>query len=383
MNFHLDEILNRRGTDCSKWDTTPEGVLPMWVADMDFPCAPAIVEAMRRRLEHPVFGYTRISDADKQAVVDYYCRHHSVHVRPEDLLFTPGVVDSLLLAVHALTKPGDKVLIPSPVYGPFSGVIRRAGRQIVENPLVETPSGRCEMDLEDLDARLKECRLMLLCSPHNPCGRVWERQTLQAVLDLCKKHNVPLVADEIHCDFVFDGRRHVSALTLEGADTGVAVAVSATKTFNIAGLKHSTMLVPDEALRKALSDKADEIGMSGGNLLAVIATTAAYTEGDAWLEAVKSAVVANRDYAVEELRKAGVRIYPNEGTYLLWLDLRYLGLSSAELEARFVEQAKVRLNAGTDYGPRGDGFLRLNLAAPRALIEEGVQRMVRYLKTLS
>ena len=143
------------------------------------------------------------------------------------------------------------------------------------------------------------------------------------------------------------------------------------------------MLVPDEALRKALSDKADEIGMSGGNLLAVIATTAAYTEGDAWLEAVKSAVVANRDYAVEELRKAGVRIYPNEGTYLLWLDLRYLGLSSAELEARFVEQAKVRLNAGTDYGPRGDGFLRLNLAAPRALIEEGVQRMVRYLKTLS
>lgn len=380
MNLSLEAGIDRRGTQCLKWDTTPDGVLPMWVADMDFPCAPGILEALRKRLEHPVFGYTRMSDADKQAIVDYYARRHGMKLCGEEMLFTPGVVDSLLLSVHALTAPGDKVLIQSPVYGPFSGVIRRAKREIVENPLVQTASGRYEMDLADLDARLAECKLMLLCSPHNPCGRVWERETLQAVLDLCKKHRVPLIADEIHCDFVFDGRRHVSALTLNGAETGVAVAVSATKTFNIAGLNHSTFLVPDPDLRKALSDKASEIGMGGGNLLGVLATTAAYQTGDEWLEAVKALVVRNRDFAVQALREAGAKVYPNEGTYLLWLDLRHLHRGSEDLVKDLQETAKVRLNAGTDYGPLGDGFVRLNLAAPPRLVEEGVRRIAAYLR---
>ncbi|MGI5885140.1 MAG: MalY/PatB family protein [Candidatus Spyradocola sp.] len=380
MDFHLLESIDRRNTKCSKWDTTPPGVLPMWVADMDFPCAPGIVDALRQRIAHPVFGYTRMGDDDKQAIVDYYARHHGMKLCAEEMLFTPGVVDSLLLAVHALTQPGDKVLIQSPVYGPFSGVIRRAKREIVENPLVQTESGRYEIDLADLDKRLAECKLMLLCSPHNPCGRVWERETLQTVLDLCKKHRVPLVADEIHCDFVFDGKKHVSALTLTGAETGVAVAVSATKTFNIAGLNHSTFLIPDPDLRKALSDKANEIGMGGGNLLGVLATTAAYQTGDEWLEAVKEIIVQNRDYAVRELRAAGAKVYPNEGTYLLWLDLRHLHMSSEALQKDLVEKAKVRLNAGSEYGALGDGFLRLNLAAPPKLIEEGVGRIASYLR---
>jgi cystathionine beta-lyase len=380
VDFHLLESIDRRNTKCSKWDTTPPGVLPMWVADMDFPCAPGIVDALRQRIAHPVFGYTRMGDDDKQAIVDYYARHHGMKLCAEEMLFTPGVVDSLLLAVHALTQPGDKVLIQSPVYGPFSGVIRRAKREIVENPLVQTESGRYEIDLADLDKRLAECKLMLLCSPHNPCGRVWERETLQTVLDLCKKHRVPLVADEIHCDFVFDGKKHVSALTLTGAETGVAVAVSATKTFNIAGLNHSTFLIPDPDLRKALSDKANEIGMGGGNLLGVLATTAAYQTGDEWLEAVKEIIVQNRDYAVRELRAAGAKVYPNEGTYLLWLDLRHLHMSSEALQKDLVEKAKVRLNAGSEYGALGDGFLRLNLAAPPKLIEEGVGRIASYLR---
>ena len=170
MNLSLEAGIDRRGTQCLKWDTTPEGVLPMWVADMDFPCAPGILKALRKRLEHPVFGYTRMSDADKQAIVDYYARRHGMKLCGEEMLFTPGVVDSLLLSVHALTAPGDKVLIQSPVYGPFSGVIRRAKREIVENPLVQTASGRYEMDLADLDARLAECRLMLLCSPTTPAA---------------------------------------------------------------------------------------------------------------------------------------------------------------------------------------------------------------------
>ena len=228
MDLH-EELLrgvDRRGTHCFKWDSTPEGVIPMFVADMDFPCAEGIMDALRRRLEHPALGYTMHDDADDTALIDYYFRHHGVSVKPEDLVFTPGVVDSLLLAVHALTGPEDKVLIQTPVYGPFYSVIRRAGREIVENPMIETASGRWEMDLDDLDKKLEGVRLMLLCSPHNPTGRVWERETLQKVADLCKAHGVYLVADEIHCDFAFD-RKHTSALTLDGAERGVAAAPDA------------------------------------------------------------------------------------------------------------------------------------------------------------
>ena len=319
------------------------------------------MDALRRRLEHPALGYTMHDDADDTALIDYYFRHHGVSVKPEDLVFTPGVVDSLLLAVHALTGPEDKVLIQTPVYGPFYSVIRRAGREIVENPMIETASGRWEMDLDDLDKKLEGVRLMLLCSPHNPTGRVWERETLQKVADLCKAHGVYLVADEIHCDFAFD-RKHTSALTLEGAERGIGVAVSATKTFNIAGLKHSTFLLPDPQMREMVKKKADEIGMGGGNLLGVIATSAAYTTGDAWLKEVRALIVRNRDHAAEALLEAGAKVYPNEGTYLMWLDLRAFGMDCETLYRRLMDEAKVRLNKGTDFGAAGEGFMRLNLA---------------------
>lgn len=383
MDYKLLEGVDRRNTQSSKWDACAPDVLPMWVADMDFPCAPGILDALRTRLTHPALGYTHRSEEDDQAVIDYYVCHHGIALQREDLLFTPGVVKSLLLAVHALTEPTDKVLIQTPVYGPFYQVVRRAGRTLVESPLIETESGRWEMDLNDLDRRLPECKLMLLCSPHNPCGRVWERETLQAVLDLCKKHGVYLVSDEIHCDFVFDGRKHVSALTLKGAQTGVAVGVSATKSFNIAGLDHSTFLVPDPEMRKKIADKASEIGMSGGNLLGVLATTAAYSTGDDWLEQVKSIIASNRDEAVRELTAAGARVYPNEGTYLMWLDLRAFGRSSEQLGKELTEQAKVRLNNGTDFGAAGDGFMRLNLATPPRLLKEGVARICAYLRSIS
>lgn len=383
MDLH-EELLrgvDRRGTHCFKWDSTPEGVIPMFVADMDFPCAEGIMDALRRRLEHPALGYTMHDDADDTALIDYYFRHHGVSVKPEDLVFTPGVVDSLLLAVHALTGPEDKVLIQIPVYGPFYSVIRRAGREIVENPMIETASGRWEMDLDDLDKKLEGVRLMLLCSPHNPTGRVWERETLQKVADLCKAHGVYLVADEIHCDFAFD-RKHTSALTLDGAERGIGVAVSATKTFNIAGLKHSTFLLPDPQMREMVKKKADEIGMGGGNLLGVIATSAAYTTGDAWLKEVRALIVRNRDHAAEALLEAGAKVYPNEGTYLMWLDLRAFGMDCETLHRRLMDEAKVRLNKGTDFGAAGEGFMRLNLATTPDLCDEGVRRIAEFLKSL-
>lgn len=382
MDYKLYEGIERHGTNCLKWDSCPEDVLPMWVADMDFPCAPGIMEALAARVAHPAMGYTRRSERDDRAVIDYYARNHGISLKKEDLLFTPGVVDSLLLAVHALTEPGDKVLIQTPVYGPFYSVIDRAKRMKVESPLVETESGKWEMDLADLDDKLPGCKLMLLCSPHNPCGRVWPRETLQAVLNLCKKHNVYLVADEIHCDFALDGRKNVSVLTLEGAQSGVAAAVSATKTFNIAGLDHSTFLIPDAQMRGKIAEKASEIGMKGGNLLGVLATTAAYETGDEWLAQVKRIVQENRDLAVKELTEAGAKAWPNEGTYLLLVDLRAFGRNSDELYELLMDKAKVRLNKGTDYGKASDGFMRLNLATTPALMQEGLRRICALLKAL-
>ena len=381
MDFKLFEGIDRKDTNCIKWDVCTDDVIPMWVADMDLPCAPGIVQALCERAAHAAYGYTHRSERDDEATIAYYTRHHGYTVKKEDMLFTPGVVDSLLLAVHALTEPGEKVLIQTPVYGPFYSVVARAGRELVENPLLETEEGKWEMDFEDLDKKLEGCKLMLLCSPHNPFGRVWEREYLQKVLDLCKKHNVYLMCDEIHCDLALAGHKHVSALTLEGADKGVAIAVSATKTFNIAGLKHSTLFAPDEEMRKKLSDKANAIGMSGNNLMGLVATTAAYETGDEWLEEVKAIVLNNRDLAVEALTKAGCKVFPIEGTYLLFADMRAFGKTCDELYDLFLAGG-VRLNKGTDFGPRGDGFMRINLATTPALCKEGIARLCKVLETL-
>ena len=381
MDFQLNQGIDRKNTSAIKWDLCADGVIPMWVADMDFPCAPAIVEALCQRAAHSAYGYTARSAEDDQATIDYYARNHGYTIKKEDMLFTPGVVDSLLLAVHALTDPGDKVLIQTPVYGPFYNVVNKAGRTLVENPMLETDSGKWEMDFADLDAKLPGCKLMLLCSPHNPFGRVWERENLQKVLDLCKKHNVYLMCDEIHCDLALDGHKHVSALTLDGADKGVAIAVSATKTFNIAGLKHSTLFAPDADMRKKLADKANEIGMSGNNLMGLVATTAAYAHGDEWLAEVKKIILRNRDHAVEKLTAAGCKVFPIEGTYLLFADMRTFGKTCDELYDLFLAGG-VRLNKGTDFGPRGDGFMRINLATPESLCAEGIDRLCKVLKSL-
>lgn len=381
MDFQLNSGIDRKHTNCIKWDVCADGVIPMWVADMDFPCSPKIVEALMQRASHAAYGYTTRSEADDQATIDFYTRNHGYTVKKEDMLFTPGVVDSLLLAVHALTEPGDKVLIQTPVYGPFYSVVNRAGRTLVENPLLETDSGKWEMDFEDLDAKLPGCQLMLLCSPHNPFGRVWPREDLQKVLDLCKKHNVYLMCDEIHCDLALGDHQHVSALTLSGADKGVAIAVSATKTFNIAGMKHSTLFAPDETMRKKLSDKANQIGMSGNNLMGLVATTAAYTHGDAWLAEVKKIILKNRDLAVEKLTAVGCKVFPIEGTYLLFADMRPFGKTCDELYD-LILAGGVRLNKGTDFGPRGDGFMRINLATPESLCAEGIDRICKVLESL-
>lgn len=373
--YGFDVGLDRTGTNSQKWDAPPKGVLPLWVADMDFPCAPAIVQAIEARAKHPAFGYTHMDEQDYAAVIGFYGRRHGWTIEKEQMLFTPGVVDSLLLSVQAFTEPGDKVLIQTPVYGPFFSVVKRSkGRQLVENPLRFTGED-WEMDFEDLDKKLPGCKLMLLCSPHNPSGRVWKREALEQVLALCKKHGVLLAVDEIHCDFVFTGHTHVPLLSLPGTQTGVVAAVSATKSFNIAGLKHSTLVCPDEELRKKLQDQASAMGMGGGNMLAVCATTAAYSDCDEWMDTLLYVLEKNRDIAVEALNAMGLPALTPQGTYLVYADMRALAPTCEQIDKILLEKAKVMLNRGTDYGALGEGYMRLNLACPATTLQEALDRI--------
>ena len=381
MNLSLEAGIDRRGTQCLKWDTTPPGVLPMWVADMDFPCAPGIVDALRQRIAHPVFGYTRMGDDDKQAIVDYYARHHGMKLCAEEMLFTPGVVDSLLLAVHALTQPGDKVLIQSPVYGPFSGVIRRAKREIVENPLVQTESGRYEMDLADLDKRLAECKLMLLCSPHNPCGRVWERETLQTVLDLCKKHRVPLVADEIHCDLIRTGIKHIPLGKIMPDYNKLITTMSASKTFNLAGMLFSNIIIRSEEERARFNQRDKNIGAA--NPLSIAAHKAAYEQGDQWLTELKLYIDDNmkavKEFLTQHLPDAEFEI--PDATYFAWVDLQKVLPDVEDLPMFFANNAGVLLEGGDQlFVGNAKGYVRLNLAMPRAMLMTGLERIADAVK---
>ncbi len=379
-DYDFTSVLDRRGTNSVKWDAVSGDMLPLWVADMDFACAPAIVEAIQRRAQHPAFGYTHMGEEDYRALIGFYQRRHGWTIQKEQLLFTPGVVDALLLCVQALTEPGDKVCIQTPVYGPFFSVVKRSGgRELVENPLLFTGDD-WHMDLNDLDKKLEGCRLMLLCSPHNPSGRVWPREVLEQVIALCKKHGAYLVTDEIHCDFVYSGFHHTPILTLPGTETGVAAAVSASKTFNIAGLSHSSVVIPDENMRELVKAQASRMGMSGGNVMAVTATTAAYSQGDGWLDALLQVLERNRDKAVETLNRLGFPTLKPQGSYLIYTDMRALFPTSQQIDAFLKEKAHVMLNKGTDYGALGEGFMRLNLACPPCVLDEALSRIEKAVK---
>lgn len=371
MSSEFLTVTDRIGTACEKWDDIPAGVLPLWVADMDFACAPAIVKALKARAAHPIYGYSFMTQEDYAAVLSFYKDRHGLCLSKEDLLFSPSVVHTLRLCVLALTKPGDKVLYQPPVYGPFRRLTAQTGRVPVENELKFTGS-TWEMDLSDLEKKLPGCKVMLLCSPHNPGGRVWSKSDLQQVLRLCKQNGTILVADEIHCDFVYEGFTHTPVLTLDGADEGVISAVSATKTFNIAGLQHSTILCRDERLRKALAAEAELIGMGHGNIFGVAATTAAYSEGRTWLDELMRVLAGNREYAYQRLTAMGIPAYKPEGTYLMLADFRSLAPTCEEINTLLLKKGKVMLCKGTDYGTQGEGFMRVNLAAPRALLQKGM-----------
>ena len=384
---YFDAGVNRIGTDCEKWDgmiaaTGDPDMIPMWVADMDFPSPPAIKEAMAKVLEWNTWGYTIAGKRDAEALKAYWARRHGTHFEVEDVLMSPCVVTGLRLAVRALTNPGDGVLITTPVYGPFFAAVKGNEHPLVESPMVMDENNHFTLNLADIEEKLatSAAKLVLFCSPHNPCGRAWSRDELKAVLDLCAKYDVPMVCDEIHADFVYAPNQHCSIMTIEGAQKTAVMLCAASKTFNVAGLQQSAIVCKNETMRKAIAGEMENGGVRSGNAFALAATRAAYTSCDEWLDGLKQYLADNRDFVVEYVKAnmPEIKVTPLEATYLMWLDCRELGMAQKDLIDALLGQ-HVKVNDGTIFGKEGDGFIRLNIGCPRAQLEAALCAMAKVL----
>lgn len=385
MKYDFDEIIPRRHTNSYKWDgATDSDVLPLWVADMDFRTAPAITEALKQRVEHGIFGYTRVPDEYYGAVTAWFKRRHGWDIRREWMIYTSGVVPAISAIIKALTGPGDKVLVQTPVYNCFFSSIRNNGCEVASSPLVyEDRTYR--MDLEDLERKASDekTKVMLLCNPHNPAGRVWTREELTAVGEICIRHGVTVVSDEIHCELVYSGHRHIPFASISDDFLRHSVTcVSPSKAFNIAGLQIANIIAPDESMRRRI-DKAININeVCDVNPFGVIATMAAYNEGEEWLGQLLDYLWQNYLFLVEFCRTQlpDFPVARLEGTYLAWMDCRALGIGSEKLEQLLVGEAKLWLNAGTMYGAEGEGFMRWNLACPRSVLEQALVRFKAFVE---
>ena len=387
-NLNFDEIINRKGTDCLKYDFAvrrgmPEDVLPLWVADMDFKTTSYVEDAVMERTKHGIFGYTESKEEYFQAVAGWMRRHHNWEIRPEWLIKTPGVVFALAMAVKAFTEKGDSVLIQQPVYYPFSEVIRDNGRVVVSNDLYLGEDNRYHIDLADFEKKIvgHHVKLFLLCSPHNPTGRVFTKEELTAMGDLCVKHGVKVVSDEIHNDFVFRGEHTVFATVKKEYEQISVICTSPGKTFNLASMLISNIFIPDRELRKRFRHEVDAAGISQLSALGLVAAKAAYEQGDEWYEQMMSYVGENIRYVKEYVKEnlPGVTVIDGEGTYLMWLDFRGTGLNPEELDRRIIYEAKLWLDSGKIFGSTGAGFQRINVAAPKAILTECLERIRKVL----
>lgn len=387
-NLNFDEIINRKGTDCLKYDFAvrrgmPEDVLPLWVADMDFKTTSYVEDAVMERTKHGIFGYTESKEEYFQAVAGWMRRHHNWEIRPEWLIKTPGVVFALAMAVKAFTEKGDSVLIQQPVYYPFSEVIRDNGRVVVSNDLYLGEDNRYHIDLADFEKKIvgHHVKLFLLCSPYNPTGRVFTKEELTAMGDLCVKHGVKVVSDEIHNDFVFRGEHTVFATVKKEYEQISVICTSPSKTFNLASMLISNIFIPDRELRKRFRHEVDAAGISQLSALGLVAAKAAYEQGDEWYEQMMSYVGENISYVKEYVKEnlPGVTVIDGEGTYLMWLDFRGTGLNPEELDRRIIYEAKLWLDSGKIFGSTGAGFQRINVAAPKAILTECLERIRKVL----
>ena len=383
-NLNFDKIIDRRNTRCLKYDfaverNMPADVLPLWVADMDFETSSYIEDAIIERAKHAIYGYSEVKTPYFDILKKWMQKHHDWDIQRKWLVKTPGVVFALAMAVKAYTEPGDAVLIQQPVYYPFSEVIKDNGRNVVSNTLYLGEDNRYHIDFEDFEQKIvdNKIKLFLLCNPHNPVGRVWTKEELTRLGDICVKHHVTVVSDEIHEDFVFKGKHQVFANIKKEYEEITVTCTAPSKTFNIASLMISNILIPNPELKRKFKHQMDAAGISQLNVLGLVACEAAYDHGEEWYQAMKAYVKENiefvKQYVEEQL--PGVNMVEHEGTYLVWLDFRGTGLSVEELDDKIINQAKLWLDSGKIFGSCGEGFQRINVACPRKVLEEALERI--------
>ena len=380
MKYNFDEIIPRRGTNSYKWDTPEEeNVLPMWVADMDFRTAPAIIETLRRRVEHGIFGYTKVPQNYYDAIVSWFINRHQWEIDSQWIIYTSGVVPAISAIIKAMTIPGDKIIVQTPVYNCFYSSIRNNGCRMIANNLIYQ-EGRYTIDFDDLELKAAdpETKLLLLCNPHNPVGRVWTREELTALADICLRHHVYVISDEIHGDFVWQGHEQTPYASIsEEACLHSMMCTAPSKTFNLAGMATSNLFIPDPEMRRKFRSELLDVGQENMNRLGLFACRAAYEGGGEWLDQLIGYLAGNlalvRDFCKNRVPQ--IQLVEPEGTYLAWLDCRELGMTDDELMAFFSDEAKVWLDPGTHSGEQGSGFMRFNLGSSRSVIAQALDQI--------
>ncbi|MCM0384355.1 pyridoxal phosphate-dependent aminotransferase [Bacteroides fragilis] len=388
MKYDFDEIISRRNSNSYKWDAVmEEGVLPMWVADMDFRTAPAVVEVLRKRMDHGIFGYTKVPPVYYDAIINWFTRRHGWQIDRDWIIYTSGVVPALSAIIKALTVPGDRVLVQTPVYNCFFSSIRNNGCEIVANPLVYT-NGTYRIDFDDLARKATDpkVKLLLLCNPHNPVGRVWTRAELMCIGEICLRNDVLVVADEIHCELVYSGHTYIPFASISDDFRNRSVTcTSPSKAFNLAGLQIANVFAADESVRVKI-DKAINLNeVCDVNPFGVEALVAAYNDGEEWLEELKCYLSDNYLYMRTFFNKylPQFPVVKLEGTYLVWVDCSVLNRSSKEIAEILLKAEKLWINEGSMYGEAGEGFIRINIACPRQILIDGLNRLKRGLKEIS
>lgn len=385
-NYNFDEIVNRRGTNCVKWDVENEdGIIPMWVADMDFPAAPAIRKAVEARAKHGVYGYTIVPDSYYRAITSWFKRRHGWTIDKEWIIYTTGVIPAISAAIKALTMPGEQVLIQTPVYNCFFSSIKNQGCQILENPLKRNGNSYV-VDWDDFERKCadEKTTVFLLCNPHNPSGRVWTEAELARMNEICLRHRVAVVSDEIHCELVMPGNKFTPfAAVNEDCKTNGVTLNSPTKNFNIAGLQIANIVCANPVWRRRIDRAINIFEVCDVNPFGPVALEAAYNDSENWMDELNEYLFANYQLLCDTFAKElpQYEVMRLEGTYLVWVDVRPSGLTSDEVAEKLLKEGKVQVNSGTMYGQTtGEGYVRINIACPRATLIEGLKRMVDVLK---
>ncbi|MFJ7725336.1 MalY/PatB family protein [Neobacillus sp. NPDC097160] len=381
--YDFDQVINRANTACEKWDDLQKrfGVndaIPMWIADMDFKSPPPVIEALNRRVKHGIFGYTSRPDSFYEAIVDWVNRRHHWQIDKKWIAPSPGILSALSLSINSFTQQGDKVIIQTPVYHPFSQIIKSLGREVVTNPL-KLKNSRYSLDFDDLEAKIDSTvKILVLCNPHNPVGRVWSLEELTMLGEICIKNNILVISDEIHCDLVYRGYKHLpfASISEEFANHSIT-CIAPSKTFNIAGLQTSCNIIPSEEIRDIFNQSINNQCISSPNAFGIIAAESAYRYGEEWLEQLIDYLQGNVDFVIHYFQEniPHIKVIRPESTFLVWLDCRELGLKPKELDEFMLNKAGVAMNEGYIFGVDGEGFMRMNIGCPRSILEKCLRQI--------